>query len=48
MSYDRGTAETWAHAEPSAIRILGQSEEEAYAFALAVIKKYMECFQKGK
>jgi len=28
-------------AGPSAIRILGESEEEAYAFALAVIKKYM-------
>ena len=29
-------------AEPSAIRISGESEEEAYAFTLAVIKKYME------
>jgi hypothetical protein len=29
-------------ANPSIIRVLGESEEEAYAFALAVIKKYME------
>ena len=29
-------------AEPSTISILGESGEEAYAFALAVIKKYME------
>lgn len=29
-------------AEPSTIRVLGESEEEAYAFILAVIKEYME------
>jgi len=29
-------------AEPSTIRVLGESEEEAYAFALAAIRKYME------
>jgi len=29
-------------AKSSAIRVLGESEEEAYAFALAVIKKYPE------